>query len=91
MKPPPKMCLGSLAMLNRLAEARAAIQRKLCSIREREDQRSPVAIRPLAVTIDGEAQGDDIRELLKPVIERELLGQLAAIDKDIEALGVIVG
>ncbi|MEO7335776.1 MAG: hypothetical protein ABIV63_04260 [Caldimonas sp.] len=42
------------------------------------------------VTINGSRQDDALRAVAKPVLERELRGRLASLDRDLQAYGVDV-
>lgn len=78
-----RFSIGQLPMLNRTMVAREALMRTL--------QALLAAGEPgFAVTIDGERQDDAMLALVRPVIETEIRARMASLDRDIEAMGVIV-
>lgn len=87
---PTRVRLNSLAMINRIVDARSALQRKLDALKVREEPASLLGARPLAVTVDGESLDEAMLALVRPVIEKELRARLASIDRDLRALGVDV-
>lgn len=70
---------GQMPMLIRTMDARDALMRSL--------QALPSC---LVITIDGERQDDAMLALVRPVIEAEIRARMASLDRDIEAMGVIV-
>ena len=81
------MKLSRLDMINRHADVRKQLQRQLACIDGRFA--SEVAKRyPLIITIDGERMDDALVAVAVPAIRNELVGRIASIDRDLEALGV---
>lgn len=81
---------SELPMLNRIVDARKALEHTLQSLRCRHNPTSFQSGEYLCVTISGERQDDAILELVRPVIEAEIRARIASLDRDIEALGVTV-
>lgn len=77
-------------MLNRIVDARKALECTLRALRCRHNPISGMSGEYLCVTISGERQDDAILELVRPIIEAEIKARIASLDRDIEALGVTV-
>lgn len=74
---------GQMPMLIRTMDARDALMRSLQAL-------LATGVPGLAVTIDGERQDEAMLALVRPVIETEIRARMASLDRDIEAMGVIV-
>lgn len=90
MTPRRQMKLSMLELVNRTADARRALQRKLDALSIHDEPCTALGLRPLAITIDGEPQDEAMLAICRPVIEREIRAQIASLDKDLEAYGVEV-
>ncbi|MDE8654784.1 hypothetical protein [Novosphingobium album (ex Liu et al. 2023)] len=88
MKPDQHMRLDSLAMVNRIAEARGALLHQISVVEAEHDCLTPPKF---CVTVDAQRLGPDILAIVRPVVVRELRAQVAALERDLEALGVSVG
>lgn len=81
---------SELPMLTRLVDARKEQVRLLEALAVTAEPSSALDVRPLFVSIDGQPQDQAILALVRPVVEREVRARIASLDRDIEALGVIV-
>lgn len=90
MKPDQTMRLDSLAMVNRIAEARGALLHQITLAQVKRDAGS-MLLPHLRVTVDGRYLPDDTVAVLRPVLIAELQAQVAKLDRDLIALGVTVG
>lgn len=90
MKPDQRMRLDSLAMVNRIAEARDKLLRQIAVIERPEPEELIGTSMPLTITIAGERMGATMRALVRPVVVTELRAQVASLTRDLEALGVSV-
>lgn len=90
MKPDQTMRLDSLAMVNRIAEARGALLHQIAVLQLRRDPDSKLAPR-LMVAIDGRYLPDDTVAVLRPALIAELRAQVAQLDRDLDGFGVTVG
>lgn len=70
------MRLGAFSTVSRLVDERRKLEQKLKG--------------KLGVTIGGAYQDEVLVELVRPVIEHHLDGQMRLIDQELEALGVYI-
>jgi uncharacterized protein YjhX (UPF0386 family) len=90
VRPDQTMRLDSLAMVNRISEARGALLHQIAVIQVKRDAGS-MLVPHLCVTIDGRHLPEDTIAVLRPVLIAELQAQVAKLDRDLVALGVTVG
>lgn len=81
------MKLCRLEMVNRIADERKALLHRIAIV----DAPRETLVEPrYRILIDGERQDEAIHALVRPVLVRELKARIATLDKDLEALGVVV-
>lgn len=88
MKGLGKVRLTSLPMVNRIVDARAEQFRHLDALQACTGTEPLSSYAYYVITVDGQRMDDAMLALVKPVIEREINGRIAAFDRDLEALGV---
>lgn len=78
------MRLSMLGIVNRTADARAALLFQL-QLLENVDNQS------LHLTLDGNRMDGTMVALVRPVIAAELRGRIRSLERDLEAQGIVVG
>lgn len=74
------MKLSMLGIVQRTVQARDLVQRELAALESGE----------LVITLGGCPQDDAMKAVATPAIERELLGRIASLNRDLETYGVTV-
>lgn len=90
MKPDQRMRLNSLAIVNRIADARELRLRQIELI-EKVYEPLSVGSPKFCITVDGLRMDEYILAVARPAIVGELKAQIASLDRDLAALGVDVG
>ena len=83
--------LAQLPMINRIGDARREQLRLFDALKVTGEPKSVLSTRPLVITIDGQTQDEAMLARVRPVIEAEVRARIASLDRDLEAMGVIVG
>lgn len=90
MRPDSRFRLDSLAMVNRIADARRALLYKIMRVEQVPETPSDQQNAKFRMLIDGDLAEPDLMALVRPIVLRELRAQVAQLDRDLEALGVVV-
>lgn len=90
MKPDQRMRLDSLAMVNRIADARRALLYKISLVEDVPADDVPDHRWQFRMLIDGDMVTSAMMALVRPIVARELKAQVEQLDRDLRALGVDV-